>query len=119
MLEFGAFALGGNLPAPGKDFRLRAGGLRFLDVAVAIIKQRQTRPAYLVVGLKFSRLFAGFDRLRETAEFHQGHAKGVPTIEKRRVELNATAVFLDRRLQLAHGKIAVGVIEELVARRHR
>jgi hypothetical protein len=43
----------------------------------------------------------------------------VPTIEKRRIEFNATAVFVDRRLQLAHGKIAVGIIEELVARRHR
>ena len=39
----------GDFTAPAKNLRLRTGGFGFFDVAGAIVEQRQTRPADLVV----------------------------------------------------------------------
>src|SRR5438552_8653392 len=38
-----------DFSTPGKNLRLRPGGFSFFDVAVAIVKQRQTCPTDLVV----------------------------------------------------------------------
>src|SRR6266568_301716 len=105
-----------NFPAPGKNLRFRPGGLGFLDVTRAIVKERETGPADLIIGSKLNRFFSCFDCFVEATELHQGHAKGMPAIEKVRSDLNTAPVFLHRASQIADGEVAIGVIKDFFGR---
>src|SRR5204863_1291861 len=108
----------GDLTAPAQNFCFCAGGFRFLDVASAIVKQRKTCPADLVVRPQFYRSFAGLDCFIESAELHQRHPERVPAIEKIGIKLHASPVFLDRAAQIADGYVAAGVVKNVGWRCH-
>ena len=114
--ETRALPILGNLPAPGKNLCLSAGCFCFLDVAGAIVKQRETGPTDLVVRPKLDRFFSCFNRFRKTSELHQRHPKSMPAVKKTRIHLNASPVFLDCALQLPDGQIAACVVKDFVAR---
>ena len=54
------------------------------------------------------------DGFLDVADFQQGHAKGVPPLEKIRVDLHAPTIKRDRFIQFANGEVAVGVIEKIL-----
>jgi len=114
--ETRALPILGNLAAPGKYLRLRAGRFGFLDVASAIVEQRKTCPTDLVVRPKLDRFFSCFNRFRKAPELHQRHPKSMPAVKKTRIHLNASPVFLDCALQLPDGQIAACVVKDFVAR---
>src|SRR5437016_2484352 len=51
-----------NFPAPAQNLRLRPCRFGFLDVAGAIVKQREACPTDLIVGPKLHGFFACFNR---------------------------------------------------------
>jgi hypothetical protein len=107
-----------DLSAPREDLRFCPRCFGFLNVAVPIIKKRQTGPADLIVGAQRGRAFTRFDCIRKSSQFHQRHAERVPAIEKLRIHFDAAAVFFHCALQLANGEITVRVVESFVARFH-
>jgi hypothetical protein len=107
-----------DFPAPGENFRLCARSFGFLDVAGAIVKQRETGPADLIVRLELHCFLSRFDCLRKTANLHQCHSQRVPAVEKAWVELDAAPVLLDRAFQLPNGEVAIGIVKNFVAGFH-
>ena len=105
-----------DFASPAQDLRFRARGFGFLDVASAIVKERKTCPADLIVRPKLDCSLAGLDRFVEATEFHQRHAERVPAVKKVRVELDAMAILFDRSFQFAHGEVAARRVENFINR---
>jgi hypothetical protein len=45
---------------------------------------------------------------------HQGHGESVPAVEEIRIEFHTAAVLHDGTFEIAHGEVAVGIIEKVV-----
>ncbi len=107
-----------DFSTPRQYLRFRASCFSFLDVASAVVEQRQTRPTDLVVRPKLDRFFSRFDCFVKSAELHQRHAERVPAIEEIWIEIDTPPVLLDRALELAYSEIPIRVVKNLVARFH-
>ena len=105
-----------DLAAPTQNLRFGAGGFGFLDVACAIVKQRQACPGNLIVRTKCHGFFSRFDRFDEAAELHQRHTERVPAVEKSGIDLSTMPVFFDSVFQIAYSKITVRVVKNFLER---
>ena len=113
-VRHGVSGIGFDFSAPGENARLAACGLGLLDLVVADMEKREAGPGEHVLRAELDGLQPGFDGLGVAAVFHERHSKRVPAFKKFGIHLDATAVFLDRRLQIANGYIARGIVENLL-----
>src|SRR5207245_8138655 len=90
----------------------------FLDVADAIVKQRKTSPADLIVRAELDSFLSRFGRLRKTPQFHQRHAECVPAVEEIGRHLNAPPIFCHSAFQVADSEVAVRIVKDLIMCRH-
>src|SRR6266581_4733287 len=108
------FLLFGHFAAPAQYLRLRPGGFGFLDVPGAIVKQRETGPADLVVRPKLYGFFSCFDRFCEAAEFHQRHAERVPAVKEIGRDVDTAPVFRHCTFEIADGDVATRVVKDFI-----
>ena len=88
------------------------GVFRFGDLVVAHIHLGQRGPGEEVVGLQRGGHEAGTDGLLHLPIAQQGHAKGVPALEKIRLQGHALAVERDGLWQFPECDVTARVIEE-------
>ena len=103
-----------DFSAPGEDAGFAACGFGFLDLVVADMEEREAGPGEHVLRTQLHGLQPGFHGLGVAAVFHERHAECVPSLEEFGIHLDTTAVFLDRRLQIANSDVARGIVENLV-----